>query len=931
MISYRVEHKASRRTAGIAAAALCLPLLFSACGQKTPADLVTSAKTYLAQNDRKAAVIQLKNALQAAPESAEARYLLGKTLLEQGAAVEAEVELRKAQRLGHANDLVVPLLAASLVGQREPKKAIDEFGGMSLDATPAKVALATQIGIAHALLGNLPQAEAAAQQALSADPASTSALLFRVQLLLAGQKFADAQTTVAELLRTAPSNADAWKVDGDLKLLVAHDSTAALASYRKSVELKPDFLPGHLGIVKALLQTRNLDESEKQLSIASKAAPQDLQVRFLQALVTYLKKDSKTAQDQVNQLLKVAPDSVQVLMLAGSIQLEARSYVQAEAHLAHALAIEPRSTAARRLLTIVYLQSGQADKAVATVSGGQTDKAIDPELYSVAADAFSMKGDTKAARDYYAKAAEHDPKDARKRTSLAMSRLAAGDAAGYAELQSAAAADTGISADIALIRVHLSQRQFDKALGAIDNLSKKQPGQPIAPYLRGTVKLAQRDLVGARQGFEAALAAAPSYYPAISGLTGLDVSERKLPEARARLVALIAKEPKNAKALIALAEVESIAGASADATAATIGRAIAADPADPAARIMLAEAFSRAHDPKRALTAAQDAAAALPDNAPVVEMLGAAQLQAGQSNQAIASFTKLTELLPNSPNAFLRLGQAQVLVKSPAQAEQSLLRAIALKPDFFQAQRSLAALLVDGKRVPEAVKIARNIQAQRPTESAGYKLEGDIQAFRKDFPNAILAYRSGLKQVQSTDLAVGLHSVLTASGNAAEAERLASEWQKKSPDDPVFSFYLGDVAMRKNDFVVAEAQYTKVTRLQPDNAAAFNNLAWTATQLKRDSAVSLAEKAQRLAPGQPTFMDTLAGALAARGEYARAIDVQRKAIDLDASDSSLKLHLAKLYLSAGDRPSAQAQLRQLQQLGTAYASQGEVSQLLKSM
>ena len=80
------------------------------------------------KNDRAGAVIQLRNALQKNPDLAEARFLLGKSLLETGDLPGAEKELRKAAELKYPADEVVPVLARLLVRRGEYKKALDEFG-----------------------------------------------------------------------------------------------------------------------------------------------------------------------------------------------------------------------------------------------------------------------------------------------------------------------------------------------------------------------------------------------------------------------------------------------------------------------------------------------------------------------------------------------------------------------------------------------------------------------------------------------------------------------------------------------------------------------------------------------------------------------------------------------------------------------------------
>ncbi len=104
----------------------------SGCADK-PEALVASAKEYLAKNDRNAAMIQLRNALQMNPDLAEARFLLGKSMLETGESCGREKELRKARELKYAADQVVPGSRACYVSRGEYKKMVDEFGRTDVD------------------------------------------------------------------------------------------------------------------------------------------------------------------------------------------------------------------------------------------------------------------------------------------------------------------------------------------------------------------------------------------------------------------------------------------------------------------------------------------------------------------------------------------------------------------------------------------------------------------------------------------------------------------------------------------------------------------------------------------------------------------------------------------------------------------------------
>jgi len=283
---------------------------------------------------------------------------------------------------------------------------------------------------------------------------------------------------------------------------------------------------------------------------------------------------------------------------------------------------------------------------------------------------------------------------------------------------------------------------------------------------------------------------------------------------------------------------------------------------------------------------------------------------------------------PLSPQPYMRLADVHLAEKNKEAAAQSLRKGLEIKPDLLDAQRALIALDLDAKRVPDALTTASTVQKQRPKEAVGYVLEGDIYAAQKNWDGAAAAYRGGLKQSNSSELALKLHSVFLASGKGAEADKFASTWQKDNPKDAAFLLYLGDGAIARKDYGNAERNYAAVIKLQPNNAVAYNNLAWVSAKLSREGAIAYAEKANTLAPNQAAFMDTLAMLLSDKGDYAKAVELQNKALALQPLNSSLKLDLAKIHIKGGKKDLAKKELDELSKLGNKFPAQAEVTALL---
>jgi putative PEP-CTERM system TPR-repeat lipoprotein len=908
-----------------------LATLAGGCGGENPESMLASGKNFLAKNDNKAAIIQLKNALQINPNLGEGRFLLGKALLENGDFAGAEVELLKALDLKYAADQTIPLLAQTLLATGQAKKVIDDFANAELPAGEPQASLKTTLSAAYAAQGNRESAQTALTAALAAKSDYPPARLTDARYKAASRDFDAAQSIVDSVLTKDPKNHDALLLSGSLQA-VRGNQDGAVALYLKAIEAKPDFLGGYSALITTLFQQQKLDEASKQIDALKKVYPKHPLTLYLDAQASYQRKDYKNTRELTQQLLKFSPNNANALQLAGATEYQLRADIQADAYLNKALQINPDLPLARKLLVSSNLRAGQPAKALVVLQPVLDKIDNDASLLALAGEAYLQNGDANKAAQYFAKASKLDPNDASKKTSLALAHLAQGNTAGaFEELEQISLGDKGSTADLALIAAYLQSNQFDKALKAIDGLEKKQPDNPATYNLRARTLLAKKDIPGARKSFEKALSVNPSFFPAAASLAALDIADKKKDDARKRFEAVLAADPKSTPAMLALAELSAANGGATDETAAQIGKAISANPVDIAPRLALIQLYLKNKDTKKALAAANEAVAAIPDKPEILDALGRTQQISGDLNQALNTYNKLAALQPLSPLAQLRMADIHLAAKNKDEAIKSLKRALEIKPDLIEAQRTLIQLSMDAKKPGEALNIARQIQKQHPKDPIGYGLEGDVHAAAKAWPESINAYRNGLKQVASPELAIKLNVALLASGNAAEADKLATTWLKEHPKDITFRLHLGDMATSRREYPLAAQHYRTALENQPNNPLVLNNLAWVSGQLKSPKAIEYAERAVELSPNQPAFMDTLAMLLADKGETAKAIDLLRKAVNIAPESGAIQLNLAKVLISDGKKDEARKILDGIAKQGDAFPGQAEVSRLQKDL
>jgi cellulose synthase operon protein C len=922
-----------------AAAMLLAVLALAGCSKGDPSAFITSGKSYLAKGDYNAGIIQLKSALQESPDSAEARFLLGKALIETGNPVGAEIELRKAADLHYAPDEVYPQLARALLMQGQFRKLVLELGDRKLDSDAARLDMGTSIAIAYLGLGENKSARAAIENALAAKSNDPRALVVLAQLDALNNEVPLALQRVDAALAAAPNDLEALVMKAQLQNGQGRRDEAiktlegAIDARPDSVSAKPDTLNARFALVPLLVTAQQLDKAAAQVEAMKKQAPQDFRTLYSDGLVSFARNDPKHARDVVQKVLGVKPDNLQALYLSGIIDFQLGSYAAAEEALRKVVAQSGGDPNARRVLAMTYLRTGRPALAIETVEQGLRQAPDNPNLLRVGGEAYLASGNLAKASQFYERANKIDKGDLATNVRLAQVRFATGDTTrAFKDLESLSGADsTQYQADLALITAHLRQGEFDKALAAVNTLEAKQPNNPLTYSLKGAVYIAMRDLKNGRANFEKALAMQPGDFNSARVLSLIDMQERKPEDARKRYEQLLAKDPKNEQLLLALAELLVITRRPPDEVKAAIDRAIAADPASVQPRLALIGYYMRLPDRKAALAAAQAARSALPNDPQVVELLGAAQLASGDAPLALETFKQLVQMQPQNAQALMRLAQAQMVLKDYDAGIDSLRRALAVEPEQEQIWVSMTRAYFLSGRANDALAEARKLQKQYPDRPLGYALEGEVYAAQKKWTEAVAAYREGLARKGIPVLAVRLYIALENAGKTADASSLSAKWIKEHPKDTTFYVFLAEQAQGKKDFRTAAANYRRALEIEPENPIFLNDLAWALSELGDPKATEIAEKAYRQAPYSPEVIDTLGWALVKTGNATRGVELLQAASNLAPANNEIRMHLATAMLKTGNKAGAKRELEMLTKLDKDSPIRADAEKMLSGL
>ncbi|MBX3433866.1 MAG: tetratricopeptide repeat protein [Pirellulales bacterium] len=295
-----------------------------------------------------------------------------------------------------------------------------------------------------------------------------------------------------------------------------------------------------------------------------------------------------------------------------------------------------------------------------------------------------------------------------------------------------------------------------------------------------------------------------------------------------------------------------------DQALADVATVLADNPDELAAYLLQSEILREQQKYDDALAVLEKATIAVPDSPVPYQQRGEIFRQQGETAKAIEEFGKVLTMAPDSLLTLIHRAEANLSEENFAAAMADVDATLAKQPGLIAALRLRCQILAAEDKLAEAIAEMEKLVAAAPNQP-------ELQ------------------------MQLALYSVI-----AKQPRRAIAAYDAVLADDP--DNYLarrsrGDAYLNVGEHAPAVDDFNKALEIEPHDPALLNNLAWVLATSPDDEvrdgkrAVELAEQACKLTDYKAAhILSTLAAAYAEAGDFAKAKEWSKKAVELGDED-----------------------------------------------
>ena len=891
---------------------------------------VDRAAEHVAMGDYRAAMIELKNALQEEPENVDARLMLSRVSLQLGDLEAAHKELERAVEAGATPDRVGVLRYDLLVARREFD---DIMTFLAADTTIDPADRLYYTAVAELGDGNVGAAREAADALVSHDPEDPRGHIQMAEVYAAERQLDSALAAIRKALELDPDNRIAQWTEGRLLVVAGRWEDAEQPLLEATADgddaLDAMTLAAALAaLTEAHLGQRDIAAATQTVERLARIAPGAPGTRLLTARLALENDRPGDAVGELQPVVQALPDYMPAQIVYGAALIAQGSLAQAEAHLERVLTRNPESADARRMLGEVQLRQGRADEAVNVLlplAGGDSDTRTDLLM----GQALMRSGSRDEAIELLERGAASQPDNATLQSELAAAYIEIGrvdDAIKLLERLPQGSADG--RRDSLLVLAYATQGK-GRGRAEVEKLAEEHPQDARILNLVGSYMLRNGDTQAARQYLEKAAEVAPNDAASWLALSNLEYRTGHRDAARTALKRAQAVDAGNEAAALGLARIE-LDENSRTAAIEILDRAVAQNSEAIRARLVLAQLQLQGDNAARARELFDEAIAASEDRTSTLIAIAGVQLRSERAADAVETLKPVVASEPKNPEALYALGLAQAATQDPAAARRSFESALAERPKWIQPAMVLVMMDMQAGRGEDALGRARKTRAADPDNVTAIALEADVLANLKRTDEALKAYADAQAAAPTRQVAERMLQLRASRGDRSPEQPLV-DYIAQRPDDLLARRKLAEHYQTEGEKPAAIAQYEKLVEMAPNDAASTNNLAWLYYEVGDERAEATARRASEISPANGAITDTLGWILVEKGEVDEGTELLRRAAKQAQNLPDVRYHLAAALARGGNREEALTILRELLDGKAAFPSRAQAETLLKEL
>jgi tetratricopeptide (TPR) repeat protein len=708
------------------------------------ASYIARGQHYLADGKLEKARIEFANALQIAPQDAQARYLMGQVIERLGdprgaaAMYQGAIDADPRQLEARAR------LARLYLYTSHPEKALALIQA-GLAREPDNVRLLTLRAVARLRLKDPTGALADAERTVQLSPSDTDAVSALAGVYRETGQPEQALKLLQSAIERAPDAVALRQLLARMYVARGEDKLAEV-QLTKVVQIRPRELAARLELAAFYARGQRLDEAERTLQAAAADLPESEEAKLAYAEFLASHRSAAHGEEALKGLIARDPRNYALQLALGALQQRAGETPQAVATYRAVIARDPRGpagVAARDRIAAIDVLGGRYADAKPLLAEALQSNPHDNDALVLRANLALRDGDPLAAIADLRGVLRDQPQSVSILRALARAHLANGSPVLAEEsLRSALAAapqDIDVRVDLAelLMRTH----RADEATTLLEEAVKANPSATAARTALTEAYLAKGDLAAARGAAEQLKTAQPDL-PAGWYLAGRIAERQHRPaDAERELAHALQLEPSAMEALVALARLELARGQGAQALA-LVRTAIQRRPGNAGTHELLGELCLAQKSYTDAIAALSEAVRLAPNwwlpyrNLALTKLAGKDTAGALATYEAGVKATAEPALAVDLAEAYLQQGR----VEDAARVYETLHQH---RPNLALAANNLAMLLVTYRHDQASLDRARDLTSAFADSGEGALLDtyGWVRFKRGEVPAALAALK----------------------------------------------------------------------------------------------------------------------------------------------------------------------------------------------